>query len=141
MRFVKVSLVFILAGCVLAGSVFAGIIGKDDDTVQLIAEPMMDNILDGLADENYQKYSKNFDATLKGAIPKEKFPSLKEQIEATFGNYLYREYIGFLNKWAGGGMTVVLWKGVFDKSSDDVLIKMVLTEKEDKSYITGLWFQ
>jgi hypothetical protein len=46
--------------------------------------------------------------------------------------------LGFLQK---GKTTVVLWKGRFTNSADDVLIKLVLSPRGDQTRVLGLWFQ
>ncbi len=36
---------------------------------------------------------------------------------------------------------MVLWKGAFDGTPDDILIKLVLFRRQDKVQVVGLWFQ
>ena len=130
--------VLILAMVVASTSTFAGVIGKTDEEVRAIAEPILDNILEGFKTDDYVKYSRDLDDTLKETISENKFLETDRQIESSIGNYQSREYLGFLTK---GQMTVVLWKGRFDKSVDDVLIKLVVSKRKDRYLVTGLWFQ
>jgi hypothetical protein len=37
--------------------------------------------------------------------------------------------------------TIALWKGAFTKTPNDVLIKLVLSQRQDKVVVVGLWFQ
>jgi hypothetical protein len=129
---------FILCICSLMGSATADVIGTQDKAVQAIAEPMLDTILEGFATNDYAKYSKDFDPTLKETISDKRFLDVDRQIESSIGNFSSRQYLGFLTK---GKMTVVLWKAKFDKSNDDVLIKLVVSKRGDKYLVTGLWFQ
>ncbi len=87
---------------------------------------------------DYQKYSRDFDDSLKEAISEKKFQQVRENILKGLGKYKSRHYLGFLKK---DKMTAVLWKGVFDKTEDDVLIKLVLSQRKDKNLVVGLWFQ
>ena len=119
-------------------SAFADIIGKSDEEVQSIANPILDMFLEGMKIGDYTKYSMYFDDTLREALPEKKFRIVREQIKSQMGDYQSREYLGFLNK---GPMTVVLWKGTFDKTEDEVLIKTVLSKRGYKYVITGVWFQ
>jgi hypothetical protein len=137
MRYV-IYVVVISAMVVVSASAFAGVIGKTNEEVRAIAEPILDNILEGFKTDDYVKYSRDLDDTLKETIPENKFLETDRQIESSIGNYQSREYLGFLTK---GQMTVVLWKGRFDRSVDDVLIKLVVSKRKDKYLVTGLWFQ
>jgi len=133
-----------IAGCLVCvlvisvASIYADVIGNTDDEVRRIADPIMDNILDGMKSEDYMKYSRDFAKIMKGALPKEKFLTGNEQIKIIFGQYVSREYLGFLKK---GNMTLVLWKARFDKTTDHVLIKLTLSKQDGKYLVTGLFFQ
>ena len=117
---------------------FSMIVGNTDEEVCTIADPMLDNIFDGIKTEDYAKYSRDFDDTMREALPKKKFQKVNQEIRNQIGNYQYREYLGFLNK---NDMTIVLWKGRFDKTKDDILIKLVISKKDERYFVTGLWLQ
>jgi hypothetical protein len=119
-------------------SAFAGTVWKTDKEVRAISEPILDNIFEGFKTSDYARYSKDFDDTLKEAISQRKFFEVSGQIKNSIGNYQSREYLGFLVK---GKMTVILCKGRFDKSEDDVLIRLVVSKRGNKNLVTGLWFQ
>lgn len=46
--------------------------------------------------------------------------------------------MGFLNQKL---YTIVLWKGKFSETKNDILIKLVLSKRQDKIMVVGLWFQ
>jgi hypothetical protein len=116
----------------------AAFVGTDDAQVQAVAEPILDNLLAGFNQGNYAQYAKDFDATLREAIPEKKFQQVREQILKKLGAFKSKKYLGFLNQQA---YTVVLWKGVFAGTQDNILIKMVLSKRQDKVVVVGLWFQ
>ena len=134
-------LCFFLCFVFLAASplvVNAAIVGQSNEQVLAIADPIMDNIFDGLNNDDYYKYSRDFDSTLKETLSPERFLSVHKEIKDWVGNYLYREYLGFINRQA---ITIIFWKGVFDKTQDEILIKLVVSEHEGNYFVTGLWFQ
>ena len=116
----------------------ADIVGTTDKQIKALADPFLDSILKGFAEDDYSAYIKDFDIALKESISPARFQEIDEQIQGWLGNYLYREYLGFLNK---GKMTTVFWKGVFDQENDDVLIKLIISKRDNKYLVTGLWFQ
>ncbi|MBU4304152.1 MAG: DUF3887 domain-containing protein [Candidatus Omnitrophica bacterium] len=119
-------------------SVNAAVIGQSNEQVRAITDPIMDNIFDGLNNEDYDKYSRDFDGTLKETLSPERFRAVRKEIKDWVGNYLYREYLGFINRQA---ITIIFWKAVFDKTQDEILIKLVVSERDGKYLVTGLWFQ
>jgi hypothetical protein len=116
----------------------AASIGTDNDQVKAVASPILDNLLAGFNKGNYAQYSKDFDDTLREAIPEKKFQQVREDILKKLGAFKSKKYLGFLNQQA---YTVVLWKGAFAGTKDDVLIKLVLSRRQDKVVVAGLWFQ
>jgi hypothetical protein len=116
----------------------AAFVGTDDSQVKAVAEPILDNLLAGFNQGNYAQYSKDFDDTLREAIPEKKFQQVREDILKKLGVFKSKKYLGFLNQQA---YTVVLFKGAFAGTRDDVLIKLVLSKRQNKVVVTGLWFQ
>jgi len=133
-----IHLAIIVATVVVWVPAFARVIGETNEEVRAIVEPILENILEGFETNDYSKYSRDLDDTLRETIPEKKFLEVDRQIQSSIGNYQSREYLGFLTK---GQMTMVLWKGRFDGSVDDVLIKLVVSERGEKYLVTGLWFQ
>jgi len=135
---VGIGILAILCSLVIASSAGAEIAGTTDKQVQVVANSLLDTVFEGMADENYDIYTKHFDTTMKESISPDRFKQISQQIKEMFGTYLYREYLGFLNK---SDSTIILWKGVFDKAANDVLIKLVVSKRGEKYVITGLWFE
>jgi hypothetical protein len=116
----------------------ADIIGTADEEVQEIAEPILENILRGFIDDDYEMYARDFDPTLRESITPRHFMNIDRQLQTGIGNYIDRHYLGFLTR---GRMTIVLWRGRFDNTDDDVLIKLVLSKRGPDIFVTGLWFE
>jgi hypothetical protein len=116
----------------------ADFVGQRDGEVQAVADPILDTVLKGFAESDYGLYSQHFDDTLKDVISKKKFLQVRKDILKSIGAYQSRTYLGYLQK---GKTTVVLWKGKFAHTPDEVLIKLVLSRRGDKTQVLGLWFQ
>ncbi|MBU1626500.1 DUF3887 domain-containing protein [bacterium] len=117
----------------------AKVVGTKDEEVMKIADPILDNILEGMKTDNYTLYSKDFDQTMKDADNEKGFHRSNFQINDRIGEYQSRKYLGFINQ---DRLTIVLYKGSFSGTKDDVLIKLVLRENEKgKAEVSGLWFQ
>lgn len=116
----------------------AAIIGYTDEQVRQIAEPVLDNILNGFVGNDYNQYSKDFNDTFKNTVSLDKFPQIRQDILDRIGNYLYREYLGFINRQS---VTIVFWKAMFGKTQNEVLIKLVISDDDGKYLVTGFWVQ
>ncbi len=116
----------------------AALVGTDDQQVKAVAEPILDSLLAGLNEGNYAQYSKDFDDAMREALPEKKFLQVRQDIIERWGKYQSKKYLGFLNQQ---NYTVVLWKGTFDGTKNDVLIRLVLAKRQDKVAVAGLWFQ
>ncbi len=125
-----------LAG--LAAPAAAGFVGSTDAEVKAAAEPLLDNLLSGFNDGDYARYSRDFDATLKEAIPEKKFQDNRRALLQKLGKFQSRQYLGYLNQ---NQYSVILWKGRFAGTPDDVLIRLVASKRGDRLVVIGLWFQ
>ena len=129
-------MVFLMTAVALPG--YSAVIGTTDEEVKNIAEPILENVMSGFTKDDYSRYSKDFDTTLKETITSERFQEIRGDILKWIGSYLYREYLGFINREA---ITIIFWKGIFDKTEEEILIKMVVSERNGQYLITGLWYQ
>jgi len=130
--------IFLTAFALNVCAASADVIGTTDQEVKAVSGPVLDGILEGLRTGDYNEYSRNFDGTLKDAVSEAEFKKVKANIDKTLGYCESRQYLGFLKK---GKMTVTLWKGRFSKSTDDQLIKLIMTKRDGKYLVSGLWFQ
>jgi hypothetical protein len=123
---------------VAVGPAAADFVGQTNAQVEKVANPILDAVLQGFSEGNYGLYSKYFDDTLKDVITKKKFMQVRKKILGNIGKCQSRSYLGFLQQ---GKTTVVLWKGKFSRTNDDILIKLVLSRRGDQIKVLGLWFQ
>ena len=134
----KILICLITASIVLSVNAYAEVIGQDNDRVKQHADPIIDNILQGMANDDYLQYTKDFDQILKTNMSRTQFIKKRIEIYDWIGGYLYREYLGFTNSQ---GTTVVFWKGTFDKTQDDILISLTLSQEQGKYLVKGLLYQ
>ena len=116
----------------------AAVIGTADEEVRAIAQPILDDVLSGFAENDYTIFSRDFDQSMKQGLSEEKFIKTDRQLENSIGNCVNRKYLGFLSQT---NATETLWKARFDKSDADVLIRLIISKKQNRYLVTGLWFQ
>ena len=130
-------LILFVTGLIVSPALAAPV-GQDDAHVQSLAAPVLDNLLAGMQEMDYAKYSRDFESVMAEAMTEEKFKSMQAQLNKSFGNCTGKTYLGFIDK---GDMTMTLWKARFSATTDDVLIKLILTRRGPKVSVVGLWFE
>ena len=99
------------------------------------ADQMLDLILEGIRLRDYKRYSRHFSDGMKLACPDAVFQEACIRRSETDGDYVSRLFLGALNK---GARRHYLWKARFSKTSDDLLVWMVVEGEGDKARIASL---
>ncbi len=70
-------------------------VGADEVQVKAVAEPILDNLLAGFNQGDYAQYSKDFDDTLREAIPEKKFQQVRQELLKKLGHLQQQNLPGF----------------------------------------------
>ncbi len=131
-------ILFLVLSCVLlSGITHAESLGFDEHYIRVVSERTMDGIIEGLRNGNYKQYTHDFHPTLLRKTPPSHFKKAVGALHKKVGHYLYRDYLGFLNK---GQTTLVLWKARFDKSTDDLIIILTLSREATIVFVKDIKF-
>ncbi len=126
---VTIAAVVIFAGCVEENHV-------DVDQVRTYADPITENILSGMSENNYPKYSGHFDQTMKNAMNEAVFNETNILIRSKIGDYVSKEFWKVESK---NQYTIVYYKARFTDEPEDVIIKVVFQEITGEMKVSGLW--
>jgi hypothetical protein len=108
----------------------------DVEKVRGYSDPIAEEMLSALNVGNYEKFSKNFDATMKEKFTQDEFNKLKELCKTKIGDYKSKEYYGIDTK---DQYTIVIYKCKFTNEPKDALIRVVLSTTNDKHYVSGFF--
>ncbi len=126
-------LALILFGC--SGTPIA-IEGAERDAVLAYSEPMADNELEALNNNDYEAFIKDYDDKMRELTSEESFASLQKLISGKLGKYLSREVTTVTA--VGDEAILLIYSATFEKE-DSVTIKLVF-QPGGEHLITGLWF-
>ncbi len=126
---VTIAAVVILAGCVEKNH-------TDADQVRPYADPITENILSGMSENNYSKYSNHFDQTMKNAMNEAVFNETNILIRSKIGDYVSKEFLKVESK---NQHTVVHYNARFTNEPEDVTVRVVFQEIMDEMKVSGLW--
>jgi len=97
---------------------------------------ILNSILEGISEGDYEKFTRDFSPTLKKAQDRENFLQLQRKIQKSLGKLRSSEFMG---SYTQQGAVIALFKVRFSKDKDDILIKLVF-DGQSNSKVTGLWF-
>ncbi|MEW5829557.1 MAG: DUF3887 domain-containing protein [Chloroflexota bacterium] len=122
----------LLAGC---GSVAQTVSDEVKESVLAFGEPKTDNLLAGLKENDYAKFSADFDADMLAALTEARFADLKADRDIALGGYVSREVV---NVTLDGDFYTVFYLVRFEKQADVIL--RVVFRVEEPHQVSGLWF-
>jgi hypothetical protein len=111
----------------------------DVDAVRSYADSMTENLLIGMNNKNYAVFSRDFDETMKKALPEPKFSDLIAQINGKIGSYVPNSK-EFERAYKTGNFVNVVYKAKFTEESSPVTVRVVFSEVNGEHKISGIWF-
>lgn len=119
---------FIISGCLAQQ--------PQQSEVNDFADPLTENILLAMNENNYPRFSRNFDEKMKSEFNEAKFKNTIPVIKSKIGNYVSKEFMSVENK---SGYTVVTYKAKFSQEPDEVIVRSVFSDINGQKYISGFW--
>jgi hypothetical protein len=120
------------AGLVLAGCQKG--LGESDIPY---AASMVGNVLAGIADRDYARFSMDFSGAMKEAINEEGFPSMVAKLDDSLGEYRNRTFTRAVNARAKGkNYVIVTYRAEYEKD-DKATITVYITDDDGTKLIEG----
>ena len=110
------------------------IVDLTDTEIIELAEPLLQNLLDGSDELNYEKFGRDFSHGMKTVMPHGMFMEQSVGIRQVRGKCVARKALGVLRK---NKTALVIWCAQYEKTSDDMLIQLKLNYENDQLVISG----
>ncbi len=104
----------------------------DDDACRKIAEPMMDDAIEGAARRDYNLHTRHFSVALKSSFDAELFMAACDSRQATWGNPTQRELVCIFRK--PKSFTLV-WNQGFERTDGQVMAMMTIALKGGRYFV------
>ncbi len=114
-------------------------LSAEEIKIKDIVAPLTENYFISINNEDYDRFSKDFDDGMKNAVTKDNFNQLTLPVKDGLGDYVPNS-IKLVTIAIEKGFTAAYYDADFSKKSD-VKIKMVFSKKNDEFKISGQWFQ
>lgn len=106
------------------------------EQVKETADPITENILQAINEDNYAGFSKDFDEKMKSELNENEYRKVMAAMKTNFGNYVSKEFVAAeLNDT----YTIVTYKSKFSREVAEILIRTVLTESNGGYAVAGFW--
>ncbi len=116
-------------------------IGRDPldiDEVLAYADPITEDMLLAMNEEDYDAFSEHFGDAMREAMPEEFFEEvIIGQIQATIGEFISKDYLRARRQDDG---IVVIYEADFSDEPGIVTVQVFFREIEGPVYVAGLWF-
>lgn len=110
------------------------IVEKTDEQIIALAEPLLQNLLDGANALNYNKFTHDFSHSMKTVMPHDLFMEQTIGLQHVRGKCASRKPLGVLRK---NKTALVIWSAQYEKTDDDMLIQLKLVFEKDKLTISS----
>ena len=101
-----------------------------------IANPLMNNLMDGSSERNYQKHTRDFTKRLKAIVTEDNF--LAQWKDNRVGEFSKREFLSVIRK---RDSIFVLWKQWFTDSHEEYLAEICIIENSGKLLVDHVWIR
>lgn len=128
-------LILLLIGIILLTS--CGKKKLDISQVRGYSDSIVENILEAVNEDDYEKYSADFNDTMKDALTKDVFISQNKIVKNKIGSYVSKDF-GMAQREKD--YIVVLYKAKFTKEPKDVIVKIVYENNNGNIKVAGLFF-
>jgi len=111
----------------------------DVEEARSYGDPMTENLLVAINENDYTKFSKDLDNAMKTALPESAFSDFISQINGRVGNYV----IGskeFREAYMTEQYINIVYKTQFTEESEEVTVRVVFVKADGETKISGLWF-
>ena len=135
----RITIIMVLLLAVVAA--LTGCTNKLDESDVSYAGEMVDNMLAGIEDRDYDAFSRDFSDTMKSAMTEDSFIAMADLLDEKIGTYESKSFSQAVEtEEDGAAMTVVVYKAQYSDETDDVLITVTFSGSDGDYVIEGLYF-
>ena len=112
------------------------LINKTDEEVRKIATPIMDNLMEGSTEINWEKHTRDHTERVKKIITKEELERQCKDYQSKFGIFTDREFLGVTRHQ---DYINVIWKQKMSKSPNEYTAILSLVQEGGRYLVDRCW--
>lgn len=102
---------------------------KSDEDILAVANPIMDNLMEGSREINHAKHTRDFTDRMKNIVTPEYLENICRDYQARWGYFTDREFVAIFRRPAS---VAIIWKQWCSKQPGEFVAEMVLVEQDAK---------
>jgi hypothetical protein len=105
---------------------------KSDDEILAVADPIMDNLMEGSTEINHAKHTRDFTDRLKSIVTKDHPEKVCKRYQAECGCFTKREFVSVFRRPTS---IAIIWKQWCTNQDGEFVAEMVLVEKDSRYFV------
>lgn len=104
---------------------------KSDEEILKIANPIMDNLMEGSTEIDHMKHTRDFTDRMKSIVTKDYLEKVCKHYQAEWGYFSKREFVAIFRRPSS---VAIVWKQWCTRQDGEFVAELVLVEK-DSGYL------
>jgi hypothetical protein len=102
---------------------------RSDEEILKIANPIMDNLMEGSTEIDHVKHTRDFTDRMKNIVTKDYLEKVCKRYQAEWGYFSTREFVAVFRRPSS---VAIIWKQRCTKQEGEFVAELVLVEKDSK---------
>jgi hypothetical protein len=102
---------------------------KSDEEILKIANPIMDNLMEGSTEIEHERHTRDFTDRLKSIVTKDYLEKVCKRYQAEWGYFTKREFVAVFRRPSS---VAIVWKQWCTKQDGEFVAELVLVERESR---------
>lgn len=99
---------------------------KSDVEILKVANPIMDNLMEGSTEINHEKHTRDFTGRLKGIVTKYHLETVCKRYQSEWGYFSKREFVAIFRRPSS---IAIVWKQYCTEQEGEFVAEIVLVEQ------------
>src|ERR1035437_7553422 len=108
----------------------------DEAAVRAYADPMTENVLQAIGQNDYAKFSQDFSQQMKDTLTQTAFTQLTTLVQSKIGNYQSKQ---FVKTQLQNGFTVVIYNATFSNEPSGVTVTISFQSVNGNNIVGGFY--
>lgn len=102
---------------------------RSDEEILAVANPIMDNLMEGSTEINHEKHTRDFTDRLKSIVTKDHLEMVCKRYQSEWGYFSKREFVAVFRRPSS---IAIVWKQWCTKQEGEFVAEMALVEKDSR---------
>ena len=117
---------------------YFGFLGRDQQQILDTVTPILNDLLDAHANEDYALFAGHLDKQRAGKIPEKQFLDAAKATNKRLGTCQEKHFLAALRR---DDRPMLLWVAKFSNSDNDALISLILDRQDGETVVDWFWVE